>query len=224
MRSVGPFEAHIREALHLNRQRARYYAAITNGASNVVFRRYIFSERAVLPAAAWFDRRSAPYHAAGVPLLSSVFVSMGAVPDLTGAIEPRHDDGWSPDVVRIVRNLRSAFRRGGFCKLAQASDECLQTLADRPWRDCMLRHQVESLRRVANVSPINVRHSISLGLASPEPLLNQLVRFHLQGVRLAPWLDKPALPLQVSGVAVLANDLPHIPPWPESWDRGNMTR
>ncbi|HEY0159251.1 MAG TPA: hypothetical protein VGF28_18335 [Thermoanaerobaculia bacterium] len=219
MRDVGPFEAHIREALELNRERAAWYASLTNGASNVVFRRYLLAERAVLPAAAWFDRRSAPYHSAGVPLLSSVFVSMQTVPALTGAAAPRTGDGTAPNVRRIVRALRSAFRAGGFDGLARAADESVQALAERPWRDCMLRHQLESLRRLGNASPRNVSHAVELGLPSPERLLRRFVQFHLQGVRFAPWIDKPALRLQLRGVPILENDLPHIPAWPEGWLR-----
>lgn len=217
MRDVGPFEAHIREALELNRERAAWYAALTNGGSNVVFRRYLLAERAVLPAAAWFDRRSARYHSAGVPLLTSVFVTMQTVPALAGAAAPRTDAGAAPNVRRIVRELRSAFRDEGFEGLARAADESVQALADRPWRDCMLRHQLESLRRLGNVSPRNVAHAMELGLPSPGPLLRRFVRFHLQGVRFARWIDRPALPLQLRGIPILENDLPHIPAWPDGW-------
>jgi hypothetical protein len=217
MRHVGPFETHIREALKLNRHRAAYYASLTSGASNAVFRRYMLAERAVLPAAAWFDWRARLYHSAGVPLLSSVFVSMSAVPQLTQSVEPKGDCDWSPDVTQMVSTLRSSFQSASFQGLAQAADACLQVLADRPWRDCMLRHQIESLRRAANVSPVNIDHAIGKGSRSPESLLRQFVRFHLHGVRLAPWLDDRAVDLQVRGIAISENDLPHVAPWPDDW-------
>jgi hypothetical protein len=224
MRHVGPFETHIREALELNRHRAAYYASLTSGASNAVFRRYMLAERTVLPAAMWFDWRARPYHSAGVPLLSSVFVSMSAVPQLSRPVERRSDDGWSPDVTHMVSTLRSSSQSAGFEGLARAADVCLQVLADRPWRDCMLRHQIESLRRAANVSPINIDNAIGKGLRSPEPLLRQFMRFHLHGVRLAPWLDNRALGLQVRGITILANDLPHVPPWPDDWRSHEASR
>lgn len=220
---MGPFEAHVREAIEVNRRRASHYAALTGGRSGRVFRRYLFAERFVLPFAAWFDRRAAPYEAAGVPLLSSVFESMKDIAPATGVLEPRGDDGWSPDVRAMVQKLTFAFRTRGFEGLSIAADECLQTLSARPWRDCMLRHQLESLRRAANVSPINVQRAIERGLPSPERLIGRFLRFHLQGVRIAPLVDRPALPLQLRGVPILENDLPQVAPWPAGDDWSGLS-
>ena len=193
------------------------YAALTNGRSDRVFRRYLAAERFTLPAASWFDRAAAPYEDAGVPLLSQLFEPMsGAAAMPLTLLAPRLDDGWSPDARAIARRLAAQFRRDGFEALAQAAEDCLHELSARPWRDCMLRHQVESIRRFANVSPLNIRRAIDKGMDSPERLLRRFFRFHLLGIRTAPWIDRPALPLQRMGVPILENDLPPIPPWPRA--------
>lgn len=41
----------------------------------------ILAERAALPLARWYDARARPYHAAGVPLLPWIFVSMEGLPE-----------------------------------------------------------------------------------------------------------------------------------------------
>lgn len=214
MRHAGPFESHVREAIAFNRVRAQHYAALTGGLSDGVFRRYLIAETLVLPFAAWFDRQAAPYEEAGVPILSSVFESMQSVPPLSGTREPQKDDGWSPHSREMARKLESAFRANGFHALAKTTNDCLHLLAMRPWRDCMLTHQIESLRRVANVSPVNLQAATCAGMLRPEGLIRCFVRFHLRGVRAASWVDKPALQLQLLGFPILANDLPHITPWP----------
>lgn len=214
MRHVGPFELHVREAIAFNRMRARHYASVTGGRSRRVFRRYLIAETLVLPFTAWFDRQAAPYEEAGVPVLSAVFESMQNMLPLSGAREPQSDDSWPPCGSEMAHKLQSVFQTGGFYALAEATNDCLDMLAVRPWRDCMLRHQIESLRRVANVSPINLQMAARAGMLRPERLLRRFVRFHLQGVRAASWVDKPALQLQLLGFPILANHLPHIGPWP----------
>lgn len=213
---MGPFEQHIREAIALNRERAALYARATNGASNRVFRRFIFLEYAVLPFARWFDRRSRGYESAGVPLLSSVFESMSKVPEICLSAEMHDDDGWSPRPRAIRRALLVAFRDGGFEGVARRAEEELRDLAVRPWRDCMLRHQLESIVRLCTVAPENVREAIARGLPSPEPLLRRLFFFHLRGVSGSVWLDRPALPLQRKGVPILERDLPVVRPRPDA--------
>lgn len=214
-RHAGPFETHVREAIALNRRRSRLYASMTEGQSNIVFRRYIAAERLTLPAAIWFDRAAAPYEHAGVPLLSAVFEPMSSAPAMhMNVLPPRQSDDWSPNAGRMAHSLASAFRRNRFAGVSALADELLNELAVRPWRDCMLRHQVESVLRLSNVSPRNIRQAVESRMESPERLLRRLFWFHLQGVRLAPWLDKPALRLQLLGIPILENDLPSISPWP----------
>lgn len=216
---MGPFEEHIREAIAVNRERAALYARATDGASNGVFRRFIVMQHVVLPFARWFDWRARRYEAAGVPLLSSIFESMSKVPEIClTAGEKQGDDGWSPDTRAMRRALLAAFRDGGFGGAAKRADDELRLLAARPWRDCMLRHQLESIVRLCTVGPDNIRDAIARGLSSPEPLLRRLLYFHLRGVSGSLFLDRPALPLQRKGIPILERDLPVVSPRPHAND------
>ncbi len=81
-------ERHLREAIVLNRSRAPRYAALTQGASDALFRRLILSEGALLPLARLVDRWAAPFVAQGIPVVVDDFVPMARVPAFGRPIEP----------------------------------------------------------------------------------------------------------------------------------------
>lgn len=209
---MGPFEAHLREAIALNRARAPEYAARSHGASRIISRRLINAERMLLPVARWYDRRAAPYHRAGVPLLDALFVSM----QTAAADDPLPADNGvldvpAPDPRRLRRRIREAFRAGSFETAASALATELSLLGDRRV-NCMVRHLLESAHRLTLLAPVGIAASQARGLKSPEWLLATLLRLHLLGLGRAAALDTRARPLQAKGIGILANDLPVVPP------------
>lgn len=209
---TGAFEHHLREAIALNRDRAPRYAELTAGRSRRVSRALIASELVLLPVARWFDRRAAPYEQAGVPLMSSLFVPMAGAapfaphrPVVQGRGAPR------PNVTAIRRRAVAAFADGSFAAAAAVLDAELGRLDANPATDCMVRHLLESARRIAVLAPVHADAARGAGLRDPLPLLGQLLRMHLWGLASGAMLDRWARPLQLEGIPILAQDLPPIP-------------
>ena len=210
---VGPFEHHLKEAIALNRERAPRYAALSAGASRPISRGLITAEYLLLPVARWFDRRAAPYHRAGIPLLEDLFVPMALAPAF-GSVRLTSDDRPSqsgPNAAAIRRRVGRAYTEGAFAGAASAIADELTALAVAPHADCLVRHLLESAHRLATLAPDHVARSEERGLASPAPLLARLLRLHLWGLTSAAALVRRARPLHARGVAILAQDLPPIP-------------
>ncbi len=212
---MGPFEHHLRDAIALNLERAPLYAALSGGASRRISRRLILAERALLPVARWFDRRASPYHEAGVPLLEALFEPMSTAPAFAPAPhleipapERTQAGGLRPAAVR--RTIRLAYRGGSFGGAAAVLAGELALLTSSPATDCLVRHLLESAERVASLAPQLIHLATERGLASPHRLLAQLLWLHLWGLDAAASVDALARPLQLRGIAILAQDLPPI--------------
>jgi hypothetical protein len=211
------FEHHLREAIALNRDRAPRYAALSGGASHPISYALIASEYLLLPVARWFDRRAAPYHEAGVPLLEDLFVPMASAPAFGSIrfIEVKTEGGaLAPQPSAIRQRVAKAYRAGSFAGAAPALAAELDALRDAPLTDCLLRHLLESIHRLATIAPHHIERCGARGLPSPAPLLAQLFWMHLWGLAPAAALDRRARPLQLRGIPILAQDLPPIPAWP----------
>ncbi|MGH7636344.1 MAG: hypothetical protein ACREOK_01730 [Gemmatimonadaceae bacterium] len=208
---AGPFEAHLLEAIALNRQRAPGYAERSSGASRSISRMLIGAERLLVPVARWYDRRARPYHRNGVPLLDALFVSMSTAPrDEPLAPDDALLDVPAPDVSSVRRRVWTAFRHESFAGAASilASERRLLT---NHQVNCMVRHLLESAHRLTLLAPVSLAASRARGLPSPERLLASLLRLHLLGLGRAAALDRRARPLQAKGIGILTNDLPAVP-------------
>ena len=208
---VGPFEGHLRDAIELNELRAPMYAELSGGASLSISRRLILAERALLPVARWFDRRARRWEAAGIPILTSVFVPMSTSPQFGATAESTTVSEAPPGPAAVRRRVGSAFRAAGFEGAAEAIAAELESLRANRGMDCLVRHLLESAQRLAVLSAEHIRAANEKGLPSPAWLLALLLRLHLWGLGAASDLDARARPLQLRGIPILANDLPPIP-------------
>ena len=208
---AGPFEAHMRDAIALNAARAAHYAALSDGASLPLSRRLVRIETRLIPLARWLDRQARPYHEVGIPLLRAVFEPMSSAPP-PGACEAIAipSNHFAPLTATIRRNVRDAYRQAGFDGAARALEMELALLTRLPAVDCMVRHMLESARRVASLAPQHATMAQSRGLSSPEWISRVLLELHLLALPIAASLDADALAVQVTGVPILAADLPVI--------------
>jgi hypothetical protein len=221
----GQFERHLREAIALNRARAPRYAAISGGASTRISAVLIATEVMLVVVARWFDRAAGPYHRAGVPLLETLFEPMSAAPQFV-AHRPWPSTAESANVVDVAANRRDverALREGGFAGAAAALASELAQLEPRSQADCLVRHLLESARRLTVEAPSHVALAEERGLESPAPLLTRLLGLHLRGLGAAARLDRWARPLQMQGVAILAQDLPAIPAIPAPVSQASLS-
>lgn len=207
---AGPFEQHLLDAIALNAERAPRYAALSGGASRAISRRLILAERALLPAARWFDRRAAPWRRAGIPMLEEIFVAMEGAPAFAPSGRPIIASTSGPPADAVRRRVLAGYRQGGFDGAAGALEIEIASLAAEPGADCMARHLLESAHRLTMLAPGYLRMADERGLASPRWLLALLLRLHLWGLGAASDLDARARPLQARGIPILAQDLPPI--------------
>jgi hypothetical protein len=206
----GPFEAHLRDAIALNRSRAPVYARRSRGRSVPVSAALVGAELALLPVARWYDRRAERWARRGVPLLDELFASMPSTTLDVGAM-PSSCVRLRVDAARIARRARIALDRRGF---GAAGDRLARALDALP-RDgvgcALLRHLLESALAIARRAPELCARAARAGLGSPAPLLAGLLRLHLRGLALAAALDRLAWPAQRAGVPILVADLPEPP-------------
>jgi hypothetical protein len=114
-----------------------------------------------------------------------------------------------PAVVR--RRVIASFRDAGFAGAESALAAAIGPMGAAPATDCLVRHLLESARRLTLLAPGLIRAAGERGLPSPRWLLALLLRLHLRGLSAASRLDARARPLQERGIPILANDLPPIP-------------
>lgn len=199
------------EAIALNEARAPRYSSLTDGASLAISRRLILSERALLPVARWFDRRTRRWERAGIPILEEIFVPMATAPafaergsEIRGAGNPALDG-------TVRRRVMRSYRDAGFEGAAIVLRDAIDALSAEPGMDCLVRHLLESAYRLAMLAPRHMEAALERGLASPRWLLSLLLRLHLWGLGRARDLDARARPLQARGIPILDQDLPPIP-------------
>ncbi len=77
--------------------------------------------------------------------------------------------------------------------------------------NCMLRHMLESIRRIARLSPRHHMRALDFGLRSPIVLSDDLIKAHLKWLVEAVELDRMAAPLHRLGIPIICNDVPTIP-------------
>jgi hypothetical protein len=207
---MGGFERHIREAIELNRRRAPLYAEASAGVSLAISRSLIRRERMLLPFARWLDGRAEGYRRAGIPIMDELFVSMSGAPSFLARTPPSLPTRDPTDIRGMVRALRRAARDGGLPGALPLLDAELVRLTADAGCWCMLRHLLESARRVASCSAPHAERARQAGLPSPLWIHRLLFRLHLLGLPGAAALDLRALPLQRAGIPILCRDLPPI--------------
>lgn len=212
------FREHIHEAIQLNEIRKPLYSHLSNGASAGVSTQLIWMERASLllgkvSPSHRFDVRDKPYRDAGMSILCADLVSMRETP----AFAERHVDSLPQAHVYALHStatvkdeLSVALDRRGFEGLAETAALHVQRLGDKR-TNCLVRHLLESVARVSTLAPGQILTARQKGLPSPEPLIRDLIDFHLTGVGIANRLDKGALTTQKMGIPFLCQDVPAIP-------------
>ena len=162
---------------------------------------------------AWLvDRRARRFQDAGIPIGCAEFVSMSLTPSL-GDDPPRppvRAEDPAPSAESVRRVLVDAYGAGGFAGVARWADALLERLEEAPAYDCMLRHLVESIWRVAWLAPQHAAAARAAGLPTTVPLSELYLRLNLAALEDSAALDRAARPLQEAGIPILCRDVPPI--------------
>ena len=219
---LGCMMRHFTDAAALNATRFEAYASLTNGSSRIISSTLIASESVSFPLALWFESREAPLRALGVDILCQGLMPMSDAGPLVHLPVPVPGESFDGErarrgVAAFTEVLKAAEPNHDFDAMAQAAAALLGDLAVAPSHHCMVRHIAESIRRFAELAPSQISQADGYGLGwQTGELIRDLIFSHRLTLGLSEWLDGMAAPIQASGVPILCNDVPKIPPYSES--------
>lgn len=215
---LGPcFQEHLHEAIEKNEQRRPLYSSLSGGRSEALSDKLIESEKMSLIFARNIDEAAEPFQAVGIRIPCDEFISMSETPEFRDRFPFDPEPLSSYEVVdgsQFRQDLETAFEEGGFAAVSSLSTELLHSLEEPRAYHCMMRHTLESLRRIANFAPVHDARAKELGAQSPLWLSEDLVRLHVLPLDAVAKLDEQASPLQAEGLPILCQDVPPIPPGP----------
>jgi hypothetical protein len=199
---------HIHEAMLLNQERKPQYAALTGGKSIPVSETLMDYEKALIIQSRLADLVALPFQWTGSSIMCAEFVSMSETPPFR-----THYEVGAPNIMNfhpaswreIGTSLQGAVKNNDFQMVKTIADRQIVELEKEPRFNCMMRHFLESIRRIAGLAP-----SYKYGTF----ISKRLLLGHLNDFELVAEIDQRAAPVQASGVPIICQDVPHIPPAP----------
>lgn len=209
------FRNHLREAIGINKQRAPLYSALTNGRSDEISSELIAGERlAVFGSYLFynFDQMAETFQKNGIGIVCDEFVSMNLVPGFQGRnFERPHIANFKPfDPLRIQLDLMKALQTD-FNEVRDVASHYIEEIDSiEPRFNCMTKHLLASVARIAWLASEHIQAANRLRLDSPESLSRSMISSHFSMIKSAARLDELAAPIQADGVAIICQDVPPI--------------
>jgi hypothetical protein len=211
----GCFRKHLREALAINHERQPMYEQISNYRSTEISSQLIAGERLAIFGSYLFynfDAAAEEYQARGINIVCDEFVSMSLTPAFRAQTLPL------PNLAAFQtldpRSVQKEFRRAlriGMPEVETVARRLLREISDgEKGFNCMTKHLIESIGRIASLAPGHVEKARLLGLGSPLSISEDMIRSHLTMVKSAVQLDTLAAPVQAEGIAIICQDVPPI--------------
>ncbi len=210
------FRDHLREAIELNEHRKPLYSALTNSRSIEISERLIRHERMAIFGSRIFynfDKDAEIYQKHGINIVCDEYVPMALTPGFQPASPLPHPDlrrFQEIDPYILSRRIKRA-KKKGYEELTKTAREVIHEIEATDARfNCMTRHLMESLGRIAKLAPEHAAKARKLGLPSPLKLSDRMISAHLYMLPAATEIDATAAPLQAEGVQILCQDVPPI--------------
>ncbi len=204
---------HLKEAIEINTDRMPRYAKLSDGKSLPFSKKLIRYEKLSLWGAWIFDRVGDKYQQKGIPYMKSEFIEMSLTPDFSSTF-PKHIDYTKPlqkvNFQPFSSAIKAKIKDQNYSGIVRYSNEMLETLDQQPHVYCMMRHIIESLRRIAFFIPIHEENCAKIQLKAPTAYSHFLLKVHRWSFSQSAALDEAIAPIQESGVPILFQDLPHI--------------
>lgn len=207
---------HIKDAMELNKARKPLYQKYSNYRSTEITERLLKMERKLLVGAPFADLWARLYQRKGIPIMCKDFIDMSETPAFT-SMNPEGVDSIlnyrKPAVAAVVAKLKQLFKERAYVEMAHFADNEILKIEDHPRYNCLYRHMLESIRRMAILTPEYMEMAQSLGFTSPELLSRNVLRSHFSLLEESALIDQLAAPLQAQGLPIICQDVPYIP-WP----------
>lgn len=213
---AGCLTQHIHDAMELNKKRAPLYEHLSEGQSRIVSKKLIWMEQKLSILAPLADLWAAPYHRVGIPILCVDFVDMSETPAFK-AYNPLGKESLNnfhpPDIVKLKKDLLDLYTEKAYGELALYADAQIRELDKNPRYNCMVKHILESIRRIAALAPQYDLLAKQKNKISPLFLSRTVLRSHIMLLDESAKIDFYAAPLQAEALPIVCQDVPHIP-WP----------
>lgn len=207
---------HIDEAMELNQRRAPHYEKLSNGRSKEVTKRLISMERKLRLISPVADLLVQPFQRVGIPMTCDYFISMNETPKFR-AVNPAGKDSlnnFRPAAVEVMQKyLLQFYKEREYMELANYADELIHELEREPRYNCMVRHILESIRRIAVLIPRHEKMAQERLGDSTMFIANMMLRSHIVLLEESSEIDHVAAPLQAEALPIVCQDVPYIP-WP----------
>lgn len=208
---------HVSEAMDLNKQRKTAYMKLSQGRSKDVSNALLWMEWKISLAAPLADAWSAYFQAKGIPIMCDDFVPISDTPAFQ-AQNPQGKDSLNnfrqPDVAKIKEKLLEFHKARAYMQMAEYADAEIIELDRVPRYNCMVKHMLESVRRMAALTPVHAQKAQEQGIRSTEPLSRTVLKSHIMFLNESAKIDELAAPLQAEGLMIVCQDVPYIP-WPK---------
>lgn len=207
---------HLLEAIFLNLKRLPKYAKISGGKSIPVSLMLISSEILSLLTAIIMDFRARYWQKRGVPVFEHEFIPMSKTPSFKGDLVPPGFERL-PQYKYGKKELEDLLKARNLKGLSEALEKRLNELGAFQGIFCMTRHTLESFLRSSNLAAMHIERAAQKNVKSPESFCLQNLKAHLLALDFCMLLDKVAFTVQKDGLLIVGNDVPHIPPMPETY-------
>lgn len=95
--------------------------------------------------------------------------------------------------------------------MAAYADQRVQELEKKPRYNCLVRHMLESIRRMTILIPQQEALAQERLKTTALPIANTVLKSHIGYLKESSRIDKIAAPLQAEGLLIICQDVPHIP-------------
>ncbi len=211
------FSGHVKEAIKVNRERAKFYAELSNGETKGLSKLYTSMEYALLPVAAIFDRWGRHLNLKGIPVLANDFVPMSAIkpaatkPLNTGALDRDGRKAFRKTLDAFQSRVFAAASRKDFLQVQMAAIEALTSLRQLEAKyACNLAlsvHFVESIG-LAGRNADNLSRSFA---GRSDNFYRAFIIAQNAGIKMFSIIDIKAQRFHGQGIGIIVNDLPAIP-------------
>lgn len=205
---------HVNDAITLNHERKLIYAKVSHGFSIPISDQLIALEESMGTLNMIADFWAKLYQRKGIHILCDDLVDMKQTPSLPQVLPTQ-------DVPRIEnfkyldsKSMQNQLRIGldmGYLSLAEETKKIINQLADEPRFNCMTRHFLESIYIFSVHGDTYVQKIAPIYRGSLRFFLRQILNSQIHYLQQAAELDQKALSLQLAGIPILCQDVPHIP-------------
>jgi hypothetical protein len=203
---------HIYEALTLNQERMPLYSELSQGRSKVVSDRLISMERKLSLKTPLADAVAVPFQLAGVRILCDDLIDMAKVPNFKASNGKDSLENFrAPNISEIHSRLKELYRNQDMAGVFAYTDHLVEEELNVPRYNCLVRHMLESIRRVAALAPIHNQKALEKLNTSSLFLSWGAIKTHIGLLVESAEIDKLAAPLQADGLPIICQDVPFIP-------------